>query len=429
MADGSDDVIPLSRWRAALARARRGHKADAILSEPEAAKLVPTLPVQELYYAIKEVGLADAEDLLALTTAAQVQGFVDLDAWERDHLDETRVNAWIEALSDAGYEKLGAVVADLDPELMALWLQRQAVIYDLTIEDPPEEAQGHFFPTPDRFYLLDILVGGEEGKALERILDWFYRYDLELGRRIIMGAKWELGSDLEEYAWRWRQGRMADLGYVDFYEALSIYRWLDPTTVKIDEGTVVAPPPETPTELPAVIAGSLDEAGFFGKALGTLPSDADVERLHATLVLLINKAMAADLVDPGDVDHGKDALARAVATLGLGLEYLSRGDVARAGQALVTVALERIFRLGFSLTLQVKSLADTLVKGGVNPIELEAPWDDVMRALRQRRPAYPRALDDPPAGGVRHFATLADVARAAAALERIAQMVHNPKRE
>ncbi|MGZ3428715.1 MAG: DUF6178 family protein, partial [Polyangia bacterium] len=373
--------------------------------------------------------LADAEDLLALTTPAQVQGFVDLDAWERDHLDETRVNAWIEALSDAGYEKLGAVVADLDPELMALWLQRQAVIYDLTIEDPPEEAQGHFFPTPDRFYLLDILVGGEEGKALERILDWFYRYDLELGHRIIMGAKWELGSDLEEHAWRWRQGRMADLGYVDFYEALSIYRWLDPTTVKIDEGTVVAPPPETPTELPAVMAGSLDEAGFFGKALGTLPSDADVERLHATLVLLINKAMAADLVDPGDVDHGKDALARAVATLGLGLEYLSRGDVARAGQALVTVALERIFRLGFSLTLQVKSLADTLVKGGVNPIELEAPWDDVMRALRQRRPAYPRALDDPPAGGVRHFATLADVARAAAALERIAQMVHNPKRE
>jgi hypothetical protein len=429
MADGSDDVIPLSKWRAALARARRGHKADAILSEPEAVTLVPTLPVQELYYAIKEVGLADAEDLLALTTAAQVQGFVDLDAWERDHLDERRVNAWIEALSDAGYEKLGAVVADLDPELMALWLQRQAVIYDLTIEEAPEEPQGHFFPTPDRFYLLDILVGGEEGKALERIIDWFYRYDLDLGRRIIMGAKWELGSDLEEHAWRWRQGRMADLGYVDFYEALSIYRWLDPTTVKADENTFVAAPPESPTELPAVMAGSLDEAGFFGKALGTLPSDADVERLHGALVLLINKAMAADLVDPGDVDHGKEALSRAVATLGLGLEYLSRGDATRAGLALGSVALERLFRLGFSLTLQVKTLADTLVKGGLNPIELESPWDDVMRALRQRRPAYPRVLDEPPANGVRHFATLADVARAAAALERIAKMMHTPKRE
>ena len=431
MASSDDEgVIPLSRWRAALARARRGRKADAIISEPDAAQLVPTLPVQELYYAIKEVGLADAAELVALATAEQVQGFVDLDAWERDHLDVARINAWVETLADAGYEKLGAIIDKLDAEVISLWLQQQARIYDLTIEDPPQEPEGHFYPTPDRFYLLDILPAGEEGKALERILDWIYRYDLELGRRVIMGAKWELGSDLEEHAYRWRQGRMADLGYVDFYEALSIYQWLDPASVKLDEHTFVAPPPETPTELPAVLAGSLDEAGFFGKALGTLGSEAEVERLHAALVLLINKAMAADLVDPGDFEHGKEALARAVGYVGLGLEYLARGDASRAGQALGSVALERIFRVGFSLTLQVKTLADTLVqKGGVDPIALDAPWDDVMRALRQRRPEYPRALDQPPVAGTRPFATLADVARAAAALESIAKNVHTQKRE
>lgn len=425
----SEEIIPLSRWRAALARARRGRKADAIISEPDAEQLVPTLPVQELYYAIKEVGLADAADLVALASPEQVQGFVDLDVWERDHLDERRIDAWIDTLADAGYEKLGSVLEKLDAEVVALWLQRQAVIYDLTIETPPEEPEGHYYPTPDRFYLIDILPGGEEGKALERTLDWIYRYDLELGRRIIMGAKWELGSDLEEHAWRWRQGRMADLGYVDFYEALSIYQYLDPASVKADEGSFVAPPPETPTELPAVLAGSLDEAGFFGKALATLPSDADVERLHATLVLLINKAMAANLVDPGDFEMGKEALARAVATVGLGLEFLARGDVARAGHVLTSVALERIFRVGFSLTLQLKTLADTLVKGGLDPVGLDEPWDEVVRALRARRPEYPRALDTPPSDGTRHFATLADVARAAAALETIAKNMHAKKRE
>jgi uncharacterized protein DUF6178 len=430
MAGSEDDIIPLSRWRAALARARRGRKADAILSEPDAAKLVPQLPVQELYYAIKEVGLADAEDLVALATPEQVQGFVDLDVWERDHIDEQRIGAWMETIADAGYDKLGQVAEKMDAEVIALWLQRQAIVYDITIETPPDEPQGHYYPTPDRFYLLDILVGGEEGKALERLIDWLYRYDLDLARRIVMSAKWELASDLEEHAFRWRQGRMADLGYVDFYEALSIYQYLDPTTVKIDEKSFVPPPPDTPTELPAVLAGSLDEAGFFGKALATLPSDADVEKLHAALVLLINKAMAADLVDPGDFELGKEALARAVAYVGLGLEYLGRGDATRGGQALLSVALERIFRLGFSLTLQVKTLAETLVKeGGVNPIELETPWDDVMRALRQRRPEYPRALDEPPADGTRYFATLADVGRAAAALERIAKSVPPPKRE
>src|SRR2546421_6240360 len=104
-----DDIIQLSRWRAALARARRGRKADAIISEPDAARLVPTLPVQELYYAIKEVGLADAAELVALATAEQVQGFVDLDVWERDHLDERRVHGSGGTVAEPAAEQKGPV--------------------------------------------------------------------------------------------------------------------------------------------------------------------------------------------------------------------------------------------------------------------------------------------------------------------------------
>lgn len=422
MADSDDSIIPLSRWRAALARARRGRKADAILSEPDAAQLVPTLPMQDLYYAIKEVGLADAQELVALASPEQIRGFVDLDVWERDRIDESRVAAWMETLVDAGYDKLGQAIEGLDSEVVALWLQRQATVYDLTIEQPPEEPEGHYYPTPDRFFLLDIRTAGEEGKALERALDWIYRYDLELGRKVIMSAKWELPSDLEEHAYRWRAGRMADLGYVDFYEALSVYHFIDPASVKLDEHTRVPAPPDTPTELPAVLAGSLDEAGFFGKALATLTSEAEVTRLSQSLVLLVNKVMAADRVEPGDTEAGKLALGRAVSYLGIGLESLARGDVQRAGAALGSVALERLFRLGVSLTLQLKTLGDALVKSGLDPIALDAPWDEVLRALRQPRPLFPRALDQPAAEGTRPFGSLADVAKAANAIQHIAQV-------
>src|SRR3954465_15823987 len=122
MSDSDEGVIPLSRWRAALARARRGRKADAIIAEPDAAELVPRLPVQDLYYAIKEVGLADAEELVALATPEQIQGFVDLDVWERDHIDENKVAAWIETLANSGYEKLGQIIEKIDGEVVALWL-------------------------------------------------------------------------------------------------------------------------------------------------------------------------------------------------------------------------------------------------------------------------------------------------------------------
>jgi hypothetical protein len=386
-------VIALSRWRAALARARRTHRADALLAEPDAVKLVPQLPVQELYYAIKEVGLADAQELLALASPEQLRGFVDLDAWDRDHLDEQRLGEWLEALVDAGPETLGAAVEALDGESIALWLQRQAKVYDLTMEEAPEQSEGHFYPTPDRFFLLDILVEGERGKALERVIDWLYRADLGLARRVVMSARWELAADLEEHSYRWRSGRMADLGYADFYEALSVYRYLDPTSVKLDEGSAART--GEPVTLPVQLAAALDDQSFFARALGTLPDEAAVERMTGHLMVLVNRVMAADLIQPGDVEGAKAALIRAVGYLGLGLEYLGKGDLGRAGRALGSVALERIFRVGFSLTLQLQRLADDV-------------W---IVSLRRARPERPDGT----------FRTLEDIRAAALALEEAAE--------
>jgi hypothetical protein len=417
---GDDAIIPLSRWRAALARARRGRRADALLEEPDAAKLVPQLPIQELYYAIKEVGIADAQELVALASPEQVRGFVDLDAWERDHLDEARMREWMNALVEAGPGRLKAAVEALDAEAVALFIQRQARVYDLTLDEPlPEEPEGHFYPTPDRFFLLDVLVGGEEGKAFDRMLDWLYRADLEFARRVVMSAKWELPSDLEEHAYRWRTGRMSDLGYVDFYEALSIYRYLDPASVKVDEGTAQAVSaghgevPDAAHALPAQLAGAVDTGSFFARALGTILIEAEIERLQHLLMLLVNKAMAADLVEPGDVERAQKTLDQTVGYLGIGLEYLSRGDLQRAAQALRSVALERVFRVGVSLTLQLRKLAQTLAgPKGAGVVLLDAPYDALVDGLRRPRPQ----LEGRP------FHTLEDIRKAATTLEEIAQM-------
>jgi len=423
MAEGS--LIELSRFRAALARARKSHRADAILAEPDAARLVPRLPVQELYYAIKEVGLADAQELVALASPEQIRGFLDLDVWQRAELDEGRMREWIDALVAAGPQKLKAAVDGLDPEVVALFLQRHARVYDNTLPDdpPPAEPEGRFYPTPDGFFLLDIVAEGEAGKTVERMIDWLYRADPEHARKWLMAAKWEMPSDLEEWSLRWQKGRMSDLGYADYYDALSIYRYLDPASVRLDENTQAAATPrelEQASSLPMQLAGSLDERSFFARALGTVADEAQLQRLQALLMLLVNKAMSADLVEPGDVDGAKQALDRAVGYLGIGLEYLSRGELQRAGLALQAVALERLFRVGVSLTLQLRRLADTLVdKGGVRhgrQLLLDAPYDVLVRGLRQQRPLFDEGA------GPRPFRTLADIRAAAAALEEASQI-------
>src|SRR5262249_52824953 len=193
---------------------------------------------------------------------------------------------------------------------------------------------------------------------------------------------------------------------------------LDPSTVRPDEDTHTEATPrelEQASSLPVQLAGALDERSFFARALATIHDEHQIERLQALLMLLVNKVMSADLVEPGDVAGAQKALERAVGYLGIGLEYLSRGQLELAGTALRHVALERVFRVGVSLTLQLRRLADTLVdKGGVQldrTLLLDPPYDALVRSLRQQRPL----LDD--GSGPRPFRTLADIRQAAAALE------------
>jgi hypothetical protein len=388
-----DSLIPLARF---LQRAK------------DAGVAVRELPVQELYYAIKEVGLADAHELVALASPEQVRGFVDLDVWQRDRIEVARLAPWLEALVEAGPEKLLRAVNAIDPEVIALYLQRQVKVHELSTGEPvPDQPLGHFFPTPDGFFLLDVLPAGEAGKAIERLLDWLYRADLERARQIVMSAKWELDSDLEEHAYRWRSGRMSDLGYTEYYEALAIYRYLDPQSVKLDETPPAPPVPET--RLPVQLAGTIDAASFFGRAVATISDENALELVRARLMLLANKAMAADLIEPGDLEAAKRVLDRTVGTLAVGLEYLARGDAERAGRALGRIGLERVFRVGFSLALQLRKLADTFVREAPTAPLLDEPEALLVEKLLAPRPA---------------FRALREIGEAAQTLEEAARMGH-----
>jgi hypothetical protein len=448
-----DDVIPLSRFRAQLARARRGGRAEALLSAPDPAALVPTLPIQDLYFAIKEVGLADATDLVALATPAQVRGFIDLDAWDRDQLDEAKMEEWLNAVAEAGPVKLKQVVEALDPEVVALFLRRVARVFDLTLEDDlPEEPEGHFWPTPDGNFLLDVIPSGDRGKAVERIVDYLYRADLQVARWALMAARSEISAELEEWSYRWRSGRMADLGYVDYYDALSVYSPLDAARVAVeDTASAVAPPttpaapptPEAEPALPTQLAAMIDPRGTYGRALATIDDPAELERQQALLMLLVNKVLSADRVETGDLEGAQKTLPRVVGTLDLGLEALLRArprtpddpdsDDARAGRLLRRVALEHIFRVGVGLLDRLQRAARALLTHGlvlVPPLTVslaEPPHDALLAGLALRRPLYPIALDKnpPPDKGappLRPFSSLADVARATAALDELAQM-------
>lgn len=443
-------------------------------------------PVQPLYLFLRSLGLADAGELLALCSTEQIQAFLDLDGWERDRVLPQRVFLWLAALRELGHEKLTAHLRRLDPELLTTLLGPRLRVYELNDEDrpPPEEAEGLFYTTPDRLYLIDIVPDpegepdGEVDRALliRSLLEDLYRGGTDFARSVVMAARWDLGAETEERAYRFRSGRMADLGYVDYYEALKVYVLVDPAKPPPGPGQVAAhaPPPGAPKASagpaePSEPAAPIGAAGLvgprsavwrelvprlaepdfaFGRAVAEL-SDEEQAKLLGELLMLGNQVMAADRVELGDVEATRHCLQRVAGYLSLGLEFRLRqrepGQAPQSpGSLLRQLPLLYLFRLGHSLTVQLRKLATMLVTSGLTTLSpkedpaslLPSGWAVALAHLLRVRPLYALALDpEAPAPSeeerrstgeapaiprnARPFGSLRELGRAAAFLEKL----------
>lgn len=423
MTSPTQDVIALSRFRAEIARAHR-QRAEVLLADPNAKALVPKLSIQDLYYAIRELGITDAHDLLAMASIEQVQGFLDLDAWARDHMLPERIAPWLNALTELGPVHLGRVINRLEKEIIHLYLLKRTRIYDLTMEEsPPDDAEENehaLWPTPDGNYIVEFLSSGDEAAADQRLIDSLYRYDLELAQQVLMGAKFDLESDLEETAYRFRSARLADLGYVPFEEALAIYK---PVAIEPD---AEVPEPDAPPihaidgiALPPVLLRTLDERLFVVRVLAEERDPPTLETLEGQLLLLLNQALAADSIDPTELHRIEPIFLRTLGYLSLGLEHLGQRSPQNALAAWKKRGTVHVFRVGFSLVRKLANLGRTLVAEGrvrlpgSDAILLDDPWRATIEELLRPRPLYAASLDDAtgPATGGRPFRTLGEVGR------------------
>jgi hypothetical protein len=400
----------LDRLRAQLAGPRGYRRIDALLSADDAATAIAQLAPNEVFELVHEVGFEDAADLIHLATPEQIQGCLDLDGWNRDQLELAPFAPWLSSLVDAGFEKLGQVWARLDAELRALILQRQVKIHDVSLgEQPDEDSEAEIMPTPDSFFLLELTGDDDDSRRLiMRIVEDLYRADPDLARHTIQAARSEPPAELEEQSYRWRSARLADMGYVDFYDALELFRPLDPAHVQIGEGTHRRVVGED-AHLPVAVVEQVIGRSFLARALAAVAGPAEAERLQTAILVLVNKVLAAGRARPGQPEVVQRGALYASATLSLGLETVARGDVDRAAQALTSVGMERLFRVGYTVSHRLARLAQVLAP---RSITAGSPARELVAALCSPRPLFARAADDPPTAGVRPFESSADLRRA-----------------
>src|SRR5246500_3620472 len=214
-------------------RVETKEQLDDFLARPDAAQTVKSASFEEMFFTVKSVGLADSLDLLPLVSGKQVRGFIDLDCWRKDTFVRKPFMEWIAAFIQGGPEETMKAISGIDDTVIALFLKDLIHVYEIDRDDPPSGTQLIF--TPDNRFGVEPVEGGEASTIGMLLLDALFKYNPNLGTQILTKVRYTTRVELEETAYENKNRRLEAHGFVDYYDALSIY-----ATSGIGEGQVPA---------------------------------------------------------------------------------------------------------------------------------------------------------------------------------------------
>lgn len=397
------NLLPFGERLNLIQSLRGRQKSLLLLDAPDPEALVPRLAVQDLYLMVKEVGIEDLEEIVALATTEQITALLDFDGWPGDQLDGAAALRWLELLLHVGDEKFESIVKEIDLELLMLVLAKQLVIRHAPGDIDDEELNFEVVRSQGG-YVLDY-VDEEGGKTVAAFLDLLYRLDPESFYLVMEGVRWETEAQLEEDVYSARCGRLLDLGFCAPHMALAVYARIDcPRFAAVTaERSKAASYDDAPVQ-----ALRLLEFAPPGGLLDAVMGEGIAEEVANDLVLLINKVISADRVDPGDEKEVRSATGRVYALLNLALENLCGTDVAAAAHLFARRYPEDLFRHAFSLTLELQQRARSLAISPIAPF-LDGPFRAGVEMLRRERPAFYEGISQADRTGERFFSTQADL--------------------
>ena len=367
-----------------------------ILDDPDATKLARALHPQELYWLFKEIDRPDAMDLLALANPQQCLFILDMELWKGWAFEGDKAVEYLGYILKGSEEHFLELLPHLDFNLLSLLLGRELIVAggigDLNTD---EERQTDWDHTFDDVFLIKF-KNPKHARIIGSFLELVCRFDNPLYTALMESVSGEVDIESEDECYHLKSGRLADLGFPSLDEAREIYSRINPATYAPGIGKVLVQSGEA-TTLPATF---LTGSTFLERVI--LNMDSELFRME--LNYLINTALVADQAHLVDSEYMKAVVERGYGYLNIALEYLCRGDEDKGVQIISGEYLKNLFRLGFSLVLDLKFMAEKFIDA-----DNDYATGKALSGLKSPRPLYYRGLDADGVDGYREFRELRDV--------------------
>ncbi len=346
---------------------------DRILDSPQPAALVHSFPEEDFYFLIHDIGPEDSLPLLSLASDRQWEYIFDIEAWKRDRIEIISVTKWLDLLLNADSNRFIRWLLDHKTEFIEFYLfENIEVIIREHDQDPSDFGEG-FFTIDDTFYIrfTDHSFAPEPDKAIKerrnafltKLIEHLAAYDHVMYQHLLLEALSIIPAESEEEAYRLRNVRLAEKGFLPFEEAIGIYQPLSPQELEKQSTKSIARSLEkTFLPVPLYHVEMLKEDNLFTNSLKEIETDEILRQIQTEFAGLSNQIIAADQKIIREKEKLRSVLRKACGYLSIGLERLTKENrkpgVARAAELIEKYPLSQIFRIGYGLALELKWQAE-----------------------------------------------------------------------
>ena len=388
---------------------------NTILESPQPTALVHSFSEQDLYFLIHSIGIEDAHPLLYLASDKQWEYLIDMEVWEKDRIELSPATKWFDLLFKIDPNRFIRWSLDQKSAFMEFYLFKNIEVRVREIDQDPSDFGDEFFSFDELFYirLIDepIEEEPEEDDSREtnrkhhkafllKYLKTIADMDHILYQNMLFMSSNIIPAESEEEAYRLRNVRLAEKGFLPYEEAIGIYQPMQVNDFRRQKIKFTSDDPEKKLFLPVPLshAGVLEEENNFTLALKGIPPDEVLNQIQAEFAGLCNQLISADRKVIRDKDELKHIVKKACGYLNIGLENLTEKDKEPAVNLFTSLIqsypLINIFRVGFGRAMELKWRAEKwLKKSWFNAKGLmlgfwDEKWMGVLGGLLIKKPLY-----------------------------------------
>ena len=365
----------LSRQRKEILSLPAEKALDRILDSPQPAPIVHSFPEEDFYFLINDIGIEDSLQLLSLASDKQLEYILDIEAWEKDRISINSVTKWLDLFFKADPQRFIRWFLNKKTEFIEFYLFKNMEVKIREHDQDPSIFDDKFFTIDDVFYIrfVDLPVNTESdsnfiknrNEFLSKFIDSLAGYDHIIYQNVLQEAFTIIPAEYEEEAFRMRNVRLAEKGFLPFDEAIGIYQPLQPKALSGQSTKFISENSDSMfyISVPHYSTEMLKEENLLTSSLKKIKKDDVLQQIQVELVGLANQIIVADQKVIKNKEELGDIVKKVCGYISIGLKRLTEEgggefDENRAVALIQRFPLSRIFRVGYGLVLELKWRAD-----------------------------------------------------------------------